>query len=601
MTRAARLVAALLMIALAGHACAATRELDQARLVVHRDGVAEPSRQITLPLHWDIDYEGQSGQADLTVNVPVTREALSEGVLQAAFISRLGVAYEIALNGEIVSRAGSMSERDRFYAKHPVTFLLPPHLLREGDNVLRVRLRADAGYRAGMAPLIVGPVAEVMRLARLAGFWRVALPLAASVLSLLVGLFCLLLWLQQRDPLYAWAGIGELLWAVTVVDTVLETVPLPWPYWGLTLLLLRAAWAWSLYAIAEQVFGRPAVVERRLMLLVQFSAPVFLVAIALMNSMLPLLAWYALNFTLWGWVIFRLGTMLMGAMALDRLLVWVGIAAVVVASARDAVAARLDASLYAESAWAKYMAVLVGSAVMIIVSMRFRQARQQVLQLNASLASRVAQKEGELRLSLERMAALERSRAVLAERERILRDMHDGVGANLATAVRQLEGGQAQADEVAKSLRESMTHLKLAIDAMSLPPGDVNALLASLRYRLQPRIESAGLAVRWEVDLLPVWPGGQDEQMRRLQFLLLEAISNVLQHAGANTLTMAARVNEGRIELSVRDDGRGICEAAAGRGLSSMRDRADSLGASLHVEAARPGTCVRIELPMGRR
>lgn len=277
---------------------------------------------------------------------------------------------------------------------------------------------------------------------------------------------------------------------------------------------------------------------------------------------------------------------------------WVGVTAVVVASARDAVAARLDASLYAESAWAKYMAVLVGSAVMIIVSMRFRQARQQVLQLNASLASRVAQKEGELRLSLERMATLERSRAVLAERERILRDMHDGVGANLATAVRQLEGGQARADEVAKSLRESMTHLKLAIDAMNLPPGDVNALLASLRYRLQPRIESAGLAVRWDVDVLPVWPGGNDEQMRRLQFLLLEAVSNVLQHAAANTLTMGAHLRGGHIELSVRDDGRGISEAAAGSGLRSMRERARSLGAILQVEPGQPGTCVRIELPL---
>lgn len=598
MTWGARLLAAWLLAALAGHAACATRVIDQAWLVVQRTSHAEPARQITLPLHWDIDYEGLSGEAELTLNLPVTREALSAGVLQAAFISRLGVAYEIALNGEIVSRAGSLNERDRFYAKHPVSFLLPPHLLREGDNALRVRLRADAGYRAGMAPLIVGPVAEVMPLARRAAFWRVALPLAASVLSLLVGLFCLLLWLQQRDALYAWAGVGELLWAVTVVDTVLETVPLPWPYWGLALLLLRAAWAWSLYAIAEQVFGRPAVVERRLMLFVQFSAPVFLVAIALMHSMLPLLVWYALNFALWGWVIFRLGMLLNAGMALDRLLVWVGVTAVVVASARDAVAARLDASLYAESAWAKYMAVLVGSAVMIIVSMRFRQARQQVLQLNASLASRVAQKEGELRLSLERMATLERSRAVLAERERILRDMHDGVGANLATAVRQLEGGQARADEVAKSLRESMTHLKLAIDAMNLPPGDVNALLASLRYRLQPRIESAGLAVRWDVDVLPVWPGGNDEQMRRLQFLLLEAVSNVLQHAAANTLTMGAHLRGGHIELSVRDDGRGISEAAAGSGLRSMRERARSLGAILQVEPGQPGTCVRIELPI---
>ena len=44
---------------------------------------------------------------------------------------------------------------------------------------------------------------------------------------------------------------------------------------------------------------------------------------------------------------------------------------------------------------------------------------------------------------------------------------------------------------MAATLRESLDHLKLSIDAMNLPGGDVNALLASLRYRLQRRIAQA--------------------------------------------------------------------------------------------------------------
>src|SRR5262249_40132421 len=157
------------------------------------------------------------------------------------------------------------------------------------------------------------------------------------------------------------------------------------------------------------------------------------------------------------------------------------------------------------------------------------------------------------------------ARAVIAERERILRDMHDGVGANLATAMRQLESGVASPGEVAHTLRESLDQLKLSIDAMTLPAGDVNALLASLRYRLQPRIESAGLRVDWDVDELPRWEAGDDHAMRHLRFLLLEAISNTLQHAGASTLRLAAHVVDDAIQIQVEDDGCGP-NGAPGRG-----------------------------------
>jgi signal transduction histidine kinase len=173
--------------------------------------------------------------------------------------------------------------------------------------------------------------------------------------------------------------------------------------------------------------------------------------------------------------------------------------------------------------------------------------------------------------------------------------MHDGVGASLATAVRQLEKGDAAAPDIAATLRESLDHLKLSIDAMNLPAGDVNGLLASLRYRLQPRIESIGLALQWQVDALPQWVDGTEQSMRHLQFLLLEAISNALQHARASTLTLSARASNGRIEIEVRDDGKGI-GAGEGGGLQSMRARAQAIGASLAIEAADPGTSVRVSL-----
>lgn len=559
-------------------------------------------KTIRLPLHWDVEFEGASGNATVVVpfRVAVDEPLMARGLL----VERLGAAYEIVLNGEAIDAAGDLAGGDRFYAKRPVHLVLPARLLRPGENSLVFRLRADAGYRAGLSPPLVGPSAAIDELAANAVVWRVGLPIATSVFSLFVGGFCLLLWWQQRDALYFWAGAGEMLWAATVADTVIEQAPLPWPWWGFSLLVLRAAWAWSLYAIGEQVFGRGPSLERRAMIVVQWSAPIVAIAMGLMQSTWPLLAWYAANFPLWGVVLVRLARRAWRVPNAERLLVWSAIVLVVAASARDVFAARLSTLAYAESARAKYLAPMVGLALLWIVAKRFRLARQMVVDLNASLTDRLRQQEAELVATFAQLSEVERSRAILAERQRILRDMHDGVGAHLATAVRQLEGGEASRGEIASSLRDSLTELKLSIDAMGLPPGDVNALLANLRFRLEPRIASAGLELRWDVEALPGWRAesiGADEAMRHLQFLLMEAISNVLQHAHASTLTIEARVigrDGDEIEICVVDDGCGPGRAveAVPR---SLWERAKTIGARLSVEAVSTdgrGTRVRFGL-----
>ncbi len=605
-TRAQRAAAllwslALLFFARPGEAAPeAPLTLRQASAALIVEGRTLRPREIELPLHWDAVFKGWSGSADLTLRFDMPPDAAARREPHALFITRLGSAYEIELNGVLLTSAGTLAgnlagKRDRWRAKHPVRLSFPSRLLAE-HNELRIRIRAESGARAGLSVVQLGTENAIAPLAQRAELLRVALPLATSVFSLLVAGFCALLWWQQRDALYAWAGIGEALWAVAVADAVLEVSPLPWPYWGVTLLLLRAAWVWSLYAIAQEVCGRRPRIEYWTVLAVQASVPLCLLLMFVLRSTQPLLIWYVVAISTFAWVNLRLAVQAWRAPSSQRLMIVLCLFAVLAASVRDAIAGRWDASLYAESAWAKYVAVLVGAALLWIVSQRFLQARAEVLSLNASLADRVAQKEHELRDSFQRLSELESSRAVLAERERILRDMHDGVGSSLATAVRQLEGGRALPHEVVQMLRESMDHLKLSIDAMNLPAGDVNALLASLRYRLQPRIESAGLQVRWNVAPLPRWAAGHDEAMRHLQFLVLEVISNVLQHAKASTLSLAAEAVDAGIRITLSDDGCGI-RAAPGHAVRSLEVRADAIGAALSIEPAAPGTRVTLTLP----
>jgi signal transduction histidine kinase len=572
-----------------------TITLDRASVTATLNGWPQAEQEIRLPLHWDVIYRLRSGTAQLALSFPRPQGSADASEPYMLFVPRIANAYTIELNGTTLATAGNLSAHgEAWSSKQPLGISFPATLLRD-TNQLMIRLRGDAGRRAGVAPIILGPSRLVEPLRVRAHALRVTLPLAATTFSALVSAFCLLLWLQQREKLYAWACISEAVWALVVADVVMEPAPFDWRIWLSVLFVLRALWVWALYVIVEQVFGPRKKRERTFVQGLLWAVP-FSVALAfVIDSTLPMRLLRIAMWLVWLGVSLRLFLDLRKSPTTERVLLAVGIATLGIAGFFDGVASRLVDSGFDEPMWARYVGVLLGVTIMWIVSKRFRLARAEALNLQASLAQRVEDKERELRESFERLSQLERARAVAAERERILRDMHDGVGANLATAMRQLESGAAPAEEVAATLRESLDHLKLSIDAMNLPSGDVNALLASLRYRLQRRITQAGLTVDWQVDELPHWEQGTDQAMRHLQFLLLEAISNALQHAEASTLTLSARSNDGAIEISVRDDGRGYTADPNG-GLQSMRDRAQAIGAQFAIEDAAPGTrvCVRL-------
>ena len=207
------------------------------------------------------------------------------------------------------------------------------------------------------------------------------------------------------------------------------------------------------------------------------------------------------------------------------------------------------------------------------------------------------------RKALEHLA---RSQERMSERGRILRNMHDGVGSHISSAMRQLQmegAGYAFAgrNEVLQTLRDGLDHLKLSIDAIHLAPGDVTALLANMRYRMGPRFAGMGIELQWDVELLPVCGRLDASAMNELQFMLFEALSNVLQHAKARVLRVEghAPTEVDKVFVRLIDDGCGFDPTTSTRnGLASMRERALSIGAQLLITSEPGNTVVEIQLPV---
>jgi signal transduction histidine kinase len=227
-------------------------------------------------------------------------------------------------------------------------------------------------------------------------------------------------------------------------------------------------------------------------------------------------------------------------------------------------------------------------------------------QLNADLEARVIQAREELAVSEAKRRELEVARAIESERERLLREIHDGIGSNLVTALRVAEQQHQPANTI-KTLRRALSDLKITIDSLEPVEGDLVALLANLRHRMEGDLLDAGLVCRWRVtDCRPLAWLDAPNALHVLR-IFQEAVGNIMAHAGAEGLEIGCQEEsfDGRpgIVAYVSDDGHGFDPdgPAVGKGLSNMRSRARVLHGRFDcVSVAGEGTRISIWLPYTR-
>ena len=588
-------------------ALAEVRTLTQAQAVVSPQGGSPVATAVTLPYHWDRQHNYRAGEAtfDLAFTLPLDA---SRAEPWGIYLNRIGSTAEIWLNGTLLTRFGDPRRPNTDdYAKGPQYVSVPPRLLLE-DNLLRIRIHADAGRRGGLSAVDIGPEDEVRDLYQDNFQWRVFASMVVTIFSLLVGAASLALWATQtepghpglvrRDGIYLAAGLAEICWALRVADVAIESPPLPWSAWGVVATASFAGWFCGMAVFCHQVAGwhRHASwpwVKAGLWALFGSSIVASTLALVL-HQPLWLTAWLGMANLLF--IAYAL-VYLAGALhrpGTERLLVAGAGILNLSMGVRDWIAIRISGSLV-DNTWIRYSSVLFGLALGYIVVSRFRAASGQARDLMANLAARVSEKEAALQQSYARVEQLAREQERTSERARILRDMHDGVGSHISSAIRQLQSGKASNDEVLQTLRDSLDQLKLSIDAMNLPPGDITALLANLRYRLEPRFAASDIELQWDVDLIPPRQRLDANAMRQLQFMLYEALSNVLQHAQARVLRIEACVMDRAVQLRIVDDGRGFdVTAPLRKGLLSMHERASAIGAALTLTSQPGHTVVEI-------
>lgn len=580
-------------------------ELRSAQLALQVEGQTVRS-PVSLPYAWDRLQPGRQGWAHFTFELELADEPQQPWGL---YLPRVGNAAEVWLNGRLMQRWGDLQHFDGAdYAKVPRYVALAAQL-RTGRNVLSVRIRADVGRKAGLAVPVMGPAAEVYPLYHRAYRQRGTGTVVVLVVTVIAALAAWALWWTQMhrdangrrilDSLYLAAAVGHSAWVLRVGDTVVDAPPLPWPLWGAGIVVAWGLWASGMAMMCAYAAGwqprRPRWFSAWLGCYLACGA--LCSAIALVGRYPgALTAWYGVGFALF--LVFTLwyAVQTLRQSAPHQWVMLLALGANVATGLYDLWALRLSDAYGADSIQ-RFTALLFVLALGYVVFTRFRTASAQARELTLSLEARVAQREAELAHTYARMEQLARGQERSSERSRILSDMHDGVGVHLSMALRQVQSGDFDPQHLAGTLQEGLDQLKLSIDGLNLPPGDITALLASLRYRLEPRLRSAALELVWQVDDMAPLPGMDDKAMRHLQFALYEAVANVIQHAHARTLTVQARTLDGGVvRLRLVDDGCGFdVNAPAPRGLAMMRERARACAAQLRLHSEPGHTQIELE------
>jgi signal transduction histidine kinase len=322
---------------------------------------------------------------------------------------------------------------------------------------------------------------------------------------------------------------------------------------------------------------------------VRWPRPALIAAVVLPNVWLTLIGHTSTNYLflslLVAWV-GVVGTRAEGALALALSLATVGLAEM------------LDLISGIVTWWSPWVSWSAGLVMVWLMALVLGRQERLVAELH--------------RLAVDNARLQERARqaAILEERQRLARELHDsvtqalyGISLYVEAAARALADGEqepaaASLREIRDTTQEAQGEMRLLLFELRPPLLEAQGLAAALRVRLQAVEARSGLVAdcdcQGEERLQP-------EQEQELYRLAQEALNNVLKHAHAQHVHVRLAVASDRATLDVADDGIGFdpaLQGADGYGLPGMRERAKRLGGTLQiVSALGEGTCVHVEIP----
>jgi signal transduction histidine kinase len=532
-----------------------------------------------------------------------------EPALWAILIRKPFAAVKVWVNGELLADAGVERTTLPEY-RHDLRYNLSPGLLRQGSNEILI-LSVSQTWHAGLAEVWLGDSAELARYKAQRNrvekdFPRIALQVIAVLAVILGGVFLV----RRQEPAFGWFAGALLLWALHTQLTLRGSALFDSPEFSRPLAAVTLAW----FVVLGMVFvhrllaieGRRR--ERRVALAMTLAT--LLIYLPSLGNRPEL--FHAFVYGVYVPLVLVVGALIAQTLYLAqrsgqpeaRWLLTLA-SALLVIGIRDWLR---DLGWLGGPDSLRYLPFAAPWVFAVFGAMLLRRhaaALTAAEQTNADLEAKVRAKTAEIERNWQHIAVIERERARFEERDRLMRDMHDGVGGHLVQALSMVQAGQS-GERIAEAVQAALDDLRLLIDASDIHSEGLSDVLARFRERLQRRLAALGISLDWDFTSMPALPLLHPDRSVDVLRILQEWFTNSIKHAQARRIALTClRLpapgghQPDQLLFEYRDDGCGLpLTQGRGRGLASIEHRARRLGGQLQLISGASGFAARLCFPL---
>lgn len=566
---------------------------------------AAPGQTVALPHDWKTG-ETLSSHARYQFDLNL---ATAPDRLWSIYIPTLEMAPAVFVNGVFLGGHRTLDPDKALprYWGRPLLYRIPNNLLQPGDNSIEVDVHAQATW-GRISEVYIAPFEDLEPSYNARHFWRVTFLQITAASAALLGIFMLCLGLVRRDSTYNWFAGFSFSWSLHNLFFLTVHVPVSNTTWDLMIYFALAVMAYTASIFSFRFLGENKPRWEKFMRWTFASGGSILVVLSFLDSHSTITyGGFVWNLTMlvfgsypaflmlrhfsknrdWQTYLLSLCYLLTLGTGLHD---W---------SVQTGLGDRHNGMLM------QFSTAPTLATFGMIMLYRFITALREADQTTKDLERRVEEKAKEIELSFERNRALHNKSMLAEERERIMRDMHDGVGGQLIGMLNQLDRSERKQATLANDMEQALSDLRLMIDSLDDVENDVVVALGLLRNRLQPQLDAAGIRLNWEVDDLPAVLELGPRRVLHFMRILQEAVTNSIKHTNATEISIRTHPlllieKTPCIAVVVSDNGHGgAIQDNGGRGVKNMRYRAESAQLKLaFVSDENLRTTVQVGFPV---
>lgn len=545
-------------------------------------------KQVTLPHIWAVSETKISDNGWYRFRVNIPRNADEYWVV---FIERISMNAAVFIGQHYLGDGGSFEAPVSRNWVRPLLFKIPQTYIHTDGDVIYIRAFSSDIDLGGLEHVYVGKQSELQPKYDSLFAYYILSSQAIFYMQLALSLLLFGFWfIRKKESIFLWLSAASLMGAIFPLNMFVRDIMISHHLWEWLVQTSIGWFNWFIFMFAHRYLNiKRAWLERTIIVYALMGAFVLILlptnqlmfAGTIWQGGFAILAFYVLFVSAYCWWKSRRWEQFTWLVAISSLLMtglidWVSILLWQLHGINNFFVFHLGTSIL----------ILIASALLLE---RFLQSLDNLEAANLQLVGKIDALEAED----------ERRQAVFDERQRIMRDLHDGLGNALVSAMALSKDEHNSKPALQEVLQEAMSEMRLIVGSANSLAFNFEKALVLIKERTKLTLLASNIALDWQVEaMLAVSRLHDSEAGIQVIRILQEVLTNTMKHANASKVWVVATLHEGILTLCVSDNGQGILDGKQGHGLNNIKSRAEAIDASLLIQSDTSGTSITLLLPI---